>query len=244
MFLIAKKGEGGGGIYFFGSKLGHGRRRNRAFVHGKNYAPGDGINLQRGCGNFHPSPTAASGLWANVRWALRVSRSRAPSEELELRIMRRFRLALRDGFGLLFFIPRVTSSPSTTLRARVHPGLLPVRPSGTIDCRPTQVAEKLIVLGEISEKLPSGVKTPKSLMALSARVNSCPFKTVARIEFFRNLHISSQGSLLFRQGDFGCLCLLEQQAILSQLLLSSFNDVRGCLAGESGIVQRSLIVRN
>src|SRR5208283_4753050 len=46
-----------------------------------------------------------------------------------------------------------------------------------------QVEEKLIKLSEIREKRPSGVKTPLFLMALSARVNSCPFKTAPPLSF-------------------------------------------------------------
>ncbi len=53
-------------------------------------------------------------------------------------------------------------------RSGLHPGLFSVRPSGTKVCRRTQAAEKLNALGEISERLPSGVKTPRFPMALLA----------------------------------------------------------------------------
>jgi hypothetical protein len=51
----------------------------------------------------------------------------------------------------------------------------------------SQAAEKLLKWSEICEKRPAGVKTPLFLLALSARVNSCPFKTGDALEFFRSL---------------------------------------------------------
>jgi hypothetical protein len=42
-------------------------------------------------------------------------------------------------------------------------------------------------VGGIEEKHPSGVKTPADIEALAARINPCPFKTAAQLEFFRSL---------------------------------------------------------
>jgi hypothetical protein len=69
---MAKKGEGAGGIYFLKGGTTPEGGRNRTFVHMKNYAPVDGINMQMGCRDFHLSPATALFLWQPIKSILRL----------------------------------------------------------------------------------------------------------------------------------------------------------------------------
>jgi hypothetical protein len=50
-----------------------------------------------------------------------------------------------------------------------------------------EAAEKGLVSGERPEEHPSGAKALVDLIAFTARLKSCPFKTVLQQEFFRSL---------------------------------------------------------
>jgi hypothetical protein len=53
--------------------------------------------------------------------------------------------------------------------------------------RALEAAEKGLVSGERPEEHPSGAKALVDLIAFTARLKSCPFKTVLQQEFFRSL---------------------------------------------------------